>query len=295
MSNWWDALPRSIYSTLDKVKTSQSWYDVYKLHEWLYAIYEGGQYDEALMYLVIGDEEAAVIDGGTGIGHLDKLVEELTEKPYSLVLTHTHNDHIGGCKDFEDIAVFDDVMSWESAAKGLGHEKMGEIISEDNLIRELPEDFDPDNYYATPYTVTKWLYDGDAIDLGGRKLEVIYTPGHSSNHICLLDRDGRYLWTGDHFYTGGITTYLPGGNHIDFIKSSQKLVEMLPEYDTLLPAHNEPLVDASIMKELLKGAEDIIKGNLKEYEESYSIAVDYSIRVKKYRFSKFFLITRADI
>ena len=125
MSNWWDALPRSIYSTLDKVKTSQYWYDVYKIHEWLYVIYEGGQYDEALMYLVIGDEEAAVIDGGTGIGHLDKLVEELTEKPYSLVLTHTHNDHIGGCKDFEDIAVFDDVMSWESAAKGLGHDKMG--------------------------------------------------------------------------------------------------------------------------------------------------------------------------
>jgi len=55
---------------------------------------EDGQYDEALIYLVIGEERAAVIDGGTGIGRLDRLVMELTDKPYFLLLTHTHNDHI---------------------------------------------------------------------------------------------------------------------------------------------------------------------------------------------------------
>ena len=52
--NWWDILPRDAYSNLKKVETSQPWYSVYKIHDWLYCIYEDGQYDEAVLYLVIG-------------------------------------------------------------------------------------------------------------------------------------------------------------------------------------------------------------------------------------------------
>jgi len=293
--NWWDTLPRLVYSSLERVETSQPWFDVYRLHDWLYAIYEGGQYDEALMYLVIGGEWAVVVDGGTGIGRLDLLVEELTDKPYFLLLTHTHNDHIGGCRDFDEIAVYDDVMSRESAAEGLGRDKMGEIIEGDNVIRELPPGFDPDSYYAPPYHVTRWLRDGDGVELGGRTLEVIYTPGHSSDHICLLDRDSRYLWTGDLFYTGGVTTYLPGGDHDDFIESCRRLVELMPHYDTLLPAHNEPLVDKHVLRGLLKATEDAKAGKLTDFTEGRSVAVNYDIKVSRYRFDRFTLITRADI
>jgi len=292
---WWEILPRKVYSSLEKVETGQAWYDVYRLHDWLYAIYEGGQYDEALMYLAIGGERAAVIDGGTGIGRLDLLVEELTDKPCFLFLTHTHNDHIGGCKDFSEIAVYDDAMSRESAAKGLGRDKMGEIIAGDNVIREYPPGFDPEDYYAPPYSVTRWLRDGDRVELGGRTLEVIYTPGHSSDHICLLDRDSRYLWTGDLFYTGGVTTYLPGGDHDAFIESCRRLVDLMPSYDTLLPAHNEPLVEKEVMVELLKAAEDIKAGRATEYSEGRSVAVNYDIQVRRYQYSRFTLVTRADL
>jgi len=121
--NWWDILPRKIYAKLEQIETKQPWYSVYKIHDWLYALLEDGQYDEALMYLVIGEECAAVIDGGTGIGRLDRLVMELTDKPYFLLLTHTHNDHIGGCKDFDEIYLYDAPMGRESAANGLGKEK----------------------------------------------------------------------------------------------------------------------------------------------------------------------------
>ena len=293
--NWWDILPRRVYSSLEKVGTSQPWFDVYRLHDWLYAIYEGGQYDEALMYLVIGDERAVVVDGGTGIGRLDLLVEELTDKPCFLLLTHTHNDHIGGCEDFDEIAVYDDAMSRESAAEGLGRDKMGEIIEGDSVIREFPPGFDPDSYYAPPYTVTRWLRDGDRVELGGRTLEVIHTPGHSSDHLCLLDRDSRYLWTGDLFYTGGVTTYLPGGDHDAFIESCRRLVDLIPHYDMLLPAHNEPLVDKQVLRDLLKAAEDVKAGKLTDFTEGRSVAVNYDIKVRRYRFDRFTLITRADI
>ena len=290
--NWWDTLPRDAYSKLEKVETSQPWYSVYKIHNWLYCIYEDGQYDEAVMYLVIGEKEAVLIDGGTGIGRLNLLVEELTDKPYYLVLTHTHNDHIGGCKHFNDIALYDDAMGRESSANGLGKEKMGEIIEQGFVWKEYPDEFDPENYYAPPYTVTRWLKDGDILDLGGRRLEVIYTPGHSSDHICILDRDARYLYTGDIYYTGGVTSYLPGGDHDQFIESCGRLVDLDPHYDWLMSAHNEPLVEKEQMKAMHYAATSIKDGTATNYTKGRSVTVNYDIKVRRYQFDRFNLTVR---
>jgi glyoxylase-like metal-dependent hydrolase (beta-lactamase superfamily II) len=294
-SKWWDLLPRKVFSRLEKVETSQSWYSVYRIHEWLYAILEDGQYDEALMYLIVGEEKAVLVDGGTGIGKLDRLVEELTDRPYFLLLTHTHNDHIGGCKDFDVIAVYDDVMSWESSAKGLGKEKMGEMIEPGAVIKPFPEDFNPDNFFAPPYFVTRWLKEGDTVDLGGRRIEIIHTPGHSSNHICLLDRDARYLFTGDIYYTGGVTSYLPGGNHDEFVESCRKLVGLSSFYDWLMPAHNEPLVEKTQINKMYLAAKGIRDNVIKEYTVKRSIAVNYDILVRKYDFERFSLSVREDL
>ena len=287
--NWWDILPREAYANLEKVETKQPWYSVYKLHDWLYCIYEDGQYDEAVMYLVIGEKEAIVIDGGTGIGRLDLLVEELTDKPYYLVLTHTHNDHIGGCKHFKDIALMDSPQGWESAAKGLDKEKMYEIIQPGYVWKGYPEGFDAENYYAPPYTVTRWLKDGDIIDLGGRKLEVLYTPGHSNDHICLLDKEARHLFTGDNYYTGGVTTYLPWGDHDQFIESCKRLFDLSPHYDWLMSAHNEPNVEKEQMKAMYDAAVAIKEGTATDYKESRSVAVNYDLKVKRYQFERFSL------
>jgi glyoxylase-like metal-dependent hydrolase (beta-lactamase superfamily II) len=294
-SKWWDLLPRKVFSRLEKVETSQSWYSVYRIHEWLYAILEDGQYDEALMYLIVGEEKAVLVDGGTGIGKLDRLVEELTDRPYFLLLTHTHNDHIGGCKDFDVIAVYDDVMSWESSAKGLGKEKMGEMIEPGAVIKPFPEDFNPDNFFAPPYFVTRWLKEGDTVDLGGRRIEIIHTPGHSSNHISLLDRDARYLFTGDIYYTGGVTSYLPGGNHDEFVESCRKLVGLSSFYDWLMPAHNEPLVEKTQINKMYLAAKGIRDNVIKEYTVKRSIAVNYDILVRKYDFERFSLSVREDL
>ena len=293
--NWWDPLPHKIYSKLEKVETDHPWFEVYRVHEWLYVIYEDGIFDQPVMYLVVGEDRAALIDGGSGIGRIDKVVEELTDKPYFLLLTHTHNDHIGGCKDFKEIALMDDVMSWERSAKGYGKAKMGEIIGEGYVIKDLPPDFDPDSYYAAPFIVTMWLQDNDIIELGGRKLEVLYTPGHASNHICLLDRDARYLFVGDNYYTGGISTYLPGGNHDDFIESCRRMVELLPHYDYLMSAHNQPLVEKEEAAELLKAAEEIKAGTATNYRDRMAIAADYNKPVRRYQYKRFSLTTDVEV
>ena len=293
--NWWDILPRKAYVNLEEVKISQPWYSVYRLHDWLYCIYEDGQYDEAIMYLVIGEDKAVIIDGGTGIGRLDLLVEELTDKPCSMVLTHTHNDHIGGCKHIPDISLYDSPQGRESSSKGLGKEKMYEIIQPGFVWKQLPQEFNPDNYTAPPFNVNRWLKDGDIIDLGGRILEIIYTPGHSDDHICLLDRDARYLYTGDIYYTGGVTSYLPGGDHDEFVKSCKRLVDLSPHYDWLMSAHNEPYVEKSEMKEMYNAAVAIKNDALSDYTVSQSTAVNYDIKVRRYQFKRFSLTVRDSI
>jgi len=291
---WWEAHPHVIYSTLKNIEIGQPWFQVYEIHDWLYVIYEDGIFDEPVMYLVIGENRAVLIDGGSGIGRIDEVIRRLTDKPCFLLLTHTHNDHIGGCKYFNEIAAYDDAMSWERSCKGYGKAKMHEIIEGENVIKELPAGFDPATYFCPPFKVTWWLSDGDVVDLGGRTMEIIHTPGHSSNHVCLLDKGGRYLWTGDHFYTGGISTYLPGGNHDDFIMSCRKLVSLMPEYHKLLPAHHQPLVDKTVMNDLLRAAEEITAGTAKNFTERMAVADDYNKPVRRYQYKDFSLTTNID-
>jgi len=63
-AKWWEKLPRPVYSTLEKVESSQKWFEVYKLLDDTYAIYEPYQFEEAISYLVIGKKKAVVIDRG---------------------------------------------------------------------------------------------------------------------------------------------------------------------------------------------------------------------------------------
>jgi len=92
-----------------------------------------------------------------------------------------------------------------------------------------------------------------------------------------------------------VTTYLPGGSHDAFIESCRRLVDMMPHYDMLLPAHNEPLVEKKILRALLKAAEDAEAWRLNDFTKGRSDAVNYDVEVRRYRFDRLALITRADI
>lgn len=56
-----------------------------------------------LMYLVEGTEKAVLIDTGSGIGSLKACVEQLTDKPVVVLVTHGHVDHAMGAAEIEDV------------------------------------------------------------------------------------------------------------------------------------------------------------------------------------------------
>ena len=120
----------------------------------------------------------------------------------------------------------------------------------------------------------------------------MYTPGHSNDHVCLLDREARYLFTGDIYYTGGVTSYLPWGNHDQFIDSCRRLIDLAPHYDWLMSAHNEPNVEMEQMKAMYEAAVAIKEGTATDYKESRSVSVNYDLKVRRYQFERFSLTVR---
>jgi glyoxylase-like metal-dependent hydrolase (beta-lactamase superfamily II) len=139
-----------------------------------------------------------------------------------------------------------------------------------------------------PFTVTWWLKDGDIIDLGDRRLEVLHTPGHSTDSICLLDKDAKLFWTGDTFYTGAIYIHLPGSDLNAFINSYERMIALSPLYERLMPSHNETWLSKTMLEEVLVAAQDIRAGKA-EYVEG----LEEGTRIRRYEYARFAIITKA--
>ena len=121
-------------------------------------------YNESV-YVVEGNDKALVIDAGSSMPHLDKAVAALTDKPVIMALTHGHGDHIGGIGCFPEVWV-------HPADEGMLRRYEGKV---------------------------NHLEDGQVIDLGGRQIEVLYTPGHTSGSVTFFDKSKGYGFSGDAF------------------------------------------------------------------------------------------------
>jgi glyoxylase-like metal-dependent hydrolase (beta-lactamase superfamily II) len=287
-AEWWKALPRQAYSQLRMLKSGQAWFEVYKVDPGVYVFYEPGQAEEAISYLVLGKEKAALVDTGCGIGNVKELAREFTELPTMVVNTHSHYDHIAQNYLFDEVAIFDCPYSREAAKKGHTREEMASLLADGMLSKPLPLDFDRANYHVPLFTPSKWLKDGDVIDLGHRRLEVIHTPGHSPDSICLLDRNARLLWTGDIFYTGAIYTHLPGGDLDAFIRSYEKITGLSSQFERLMPSHNEPWIEKDILNKVLEAARGIRAG-----EGEYLEGIASGAKIRRYDYPRFAIITSA--
>ena len=65
---------------------------------------------------------------------------------------------------------------------------------------DLPDGYDVNTYELFQGTPAKVLHGGESIDIGGRRIEVLHTPGHSPGHMCFWEKEKGYLYTGDLVY-----------------------------------------------------------------------------------------------
>ncbi|MGH9336277.1 MAG: MBL fold metallo-hydrolase, partial [Vicinamibacteria bacterium] len=112
-------------------------------------------------------------------------------------------------------------------------------------------------YRGEPFEIRKTIEDQDVVDLGDRKLEILLTPGHAPDALCLLDRENRLLFTGDTFYPAALYAHLPGSDLEAYRKTAARLAELRDQVDFVLPAHNEPLVSSEYLTRMRDAFEAI--------------------------------------
>jgi len=278
---WWDALPRAAWGEFEQVEQTQDWFEVYRIRPGVLAIYEPGQFEEVISYLIVGDQGALLFDSGLGIGDMRRLVSELTSLSVVVLNSHTHYDHVGGNHLFDSVYGTDLDYTRRNAA-GREHDDVAEFVGPGWIWKETPADFAAADYSSLPFTVTERLVDGQRFDLGGVELEVLMTPGHAPDSLCLLDRGRRLLFSGDTFYPATLYAHLPGSSFEDYERTAGRLAALAAEVDWVLPAHNEPTMPSAELTALESAfdaiqqprAEHVIADGQREYMfESFSILV----------------------
>jgi glyoxylase-like metal-dependent hydrolase (beta-lactamase superfamily II) len=257
---WCEALPRPEYKSLERVLPNEPWFEVYKVAPETFAIYEPHQFEEVISYLIVGHRQAVLFDTGMGIGDIKKVVSRLTSRPVVVVNSHTHNDHVGDNWRFPFVYGMDTAFT-RANAKGSAADAQAEL-EPGAICGELPKGFDAKAYRTRPWRISLFARDGFKIDLGGRTLEILATPGHTPDAICLLDRENGLLFTGDTYYPAPIWLFRPETDLDVYVASVKKLAALAPQLKLVLGAHNVPVAQPSVLPELLAAIEAVQAGKV---------------------------------
>lgn len=249
------------------MNATDDWYEVRRLAEHARAIREA----DYRTYLVTGDDRALLVDAGIGVGDLRALVDSLVAVPVTLLLTHSHWDHVGAAAQFDDVRIHER----ERGADG----RVGIDTLSDEFVQRpaqfverwreeggaFPDGFDPEAYAIEPATGVGAVADGDTLDLGGRTLEVVHLPGHSPGHVGALDRDAGVLYGGDVVHGDrDLYVHFADCDLREYAATFDRLVDLheAGAFDTLLTGHCPPIEgdDLALLAGLRNGLREILAG-----------------------------------
>lgn len=166
-----------------------------------------------------GGYKCGVVDPGDQGEQVARWLVDKGLEAEAVLLTHGHFDHILGIpglrEEWPDLPVY-----CHSADLGQGDTTaaFGQIFP---TVRSFGD--------ITPYQ------EGDAIDVGGIRVEVLETPGHTPGSVTLRAED--VLFTGDTLFAGSMgRTDLPGGDEGQIMASLRRLAGLEGDYQ-VLPGH----------------------------------------------------------
>jgi glyoxylase-like metal-dependent hydrolase (beta-lactamase superfamily II) len=92
----------------------------------------------------------------------------------------------------------------------------------------------------TPVKPASWLPIGSEIDLGGRRLQLLHTPGHSPDSVSLYDRQNGLLFAADFVYPGKLYAQITNSDLRSYLEAAEALLPQIAEDTTILSAHGKP-------------------------------------------------------
>lgn len=228
------------------------WFTINEIDKDTYVISEYRHWEETHCYLLNGTKRSLLIDTGLGICNISEVISELTDKPVTAIATHIHWDHIGGHKYYPDFYAHEAELDWLNG----GFPQPLETIKEYVVDRcELPTDFQINEYKFFQGKPTKILHGGEHIDLGGRMVAVIHTPGHAPGHMCFWEANTGYLFTGDLVYKDTLTAWFPSTDPEAYLTSLEK-VSVLPA-KRVFPAHHSLDIQPELLTRMRKAFREL--------------------------------------
>lgn len=168
--------------------------------------------------------ETAIIDPGGEPERILMAIDEMQARPVAVLLTHGHLDHVGAAP---------------ALAQTLGLPIIGPQREDAFWLNALPQQA---QMFGLPpqqaFEPDRWLEDGDTVEVGAQRLEVLHCPGHTPGHLVFFDPASRLAQVGDVLFRGSIgRTDFPRGNHSDLIASIRKRLFPLGDDVTFIPGH----------------------------------------------------------
>ena len=181
---------------------------------------------------ILGTDNLIVIDPGPDINqHFDAIMDYIgNRKVTDIILTHSHVDHSPLSRRLKN----------ETGASIIGFGSADEART--TFMKELSSSLDlgGEEGIDKNLTLDEKVIDKQELVRNDYRIEVVHTPGHLSNHICLAVKEKKALFSGDHVM-GWATTLIspPDGDLGSFMRSLEKLSER----DELIyyPGHGKPL------------------------------------------------------
>ena len=207
------------------------WFDDYFVVETVdqttFAIGEPRYYQGNYSYLIVGAQRAILFDAGTGLRDIEPVVRSLTHLPVTVIASHLHFDHVGSLGRFDMTALVDEPSLRPRARDSQLTLRRYEFLGFADRL-DVPT-----------FRVDEWWPPGSTIDLGGRRLRVLATPGHTPTSVSLYDETRRQLFAGDFIYPGELYAFLPGASRSDYLETTTRLLASIDPTTQIFAAHME--------------------------------------------------------
>ncbi len=240
----------------DTERWSDEFYTVERLDAETFAISEPRYFRDVYSYLIVGESEALLIDSGSPLRDISTVVAQLTDKPVSVIATHLHFDHVGNHTRFTKVLMpaLDDL----------------EARTRDGYFAPTPlEHMGQVEGYAVPgWQVDGWWPVGTELNLGGRAVTLLATPGHTPDSVSIWDKAHNRLFMGDYAGDGEIYAFMPNSSLKTYLETTERLLEQLPADTRLFAAHGgaetqaAPSVGLQNLEDLAEGLRDMRDGRL---------------------------------
>ena len=169
-------------------------------------------------------QEAALIDPGGDIPRLQAAIAAHKLQLKALWITHGHLDHAGAAAPL---------------AAQYGVPIIGPHQADQFWIDGMPMQAQMFGFPAAQsFTPTRWLQDGDTVQIGQCTLQVRHTPGHTPGHVVFYSAEAQRAFVGDVLFAGSIgRTDFPQGNHQDLLDSIRQKLWPMGDDTVFIPGH----------------------------------------------------------